>query len=104
MKQKKKDKYLANATAKWEKQQLQAAVAAEQLDKALAVIEQYKDELTEKQLEDVVAQTNKKKAELEEFLMKARDTYAKKLADLNVEAVFAKEKPASIVNLEDINA
>lgn len=103
MNEKKKDKRLANATAKWEKEQLQAALAAEQIDKAVAVIMQYKDELTEKQLEDVLEQTRQKKADLEKFLMKARNKYANKLDELNVEAVFSKDKPRSLVNLGDIN-
>lgn len=103
MKAKKKDKRLAHATAKWEKEQLQAAIAAEQIDKALAVIVQYKDELTEQQLEDVLEHTRQKKVELEDFLMKAKAKYAKKLDELQIEAVFSKDKPTKLVNLEDVN-
>lgn len=106
MDDKKKDKRLTNATAKWEKEQLQAAFAAEQIDKSLAVIMQYKDELTEQQLEDVLEQTRIKKAEIEEFLLKARNKYAKKLDELNLEAVIteasAERHKAVLVNLEDL--
>ena len=106
MDDKKKDKRLANATAKWEKEQLQAAFAAEQIDKSLAVIMQYKDELTDKQMEDVLEQTRVKKAEIEEFLLKARNKYAKKLDELNLEAVIqeriGERDKAVIVNLEDL--
>lgn len=104
MSEKKRDKRLAHATAKWEKEQLQAAVAAEQIDKALAVIMEYKDELTELQLNDVLEQTRKKKAEIEEFLLKARNKYANKLDDLNLEAVIEErmDGPRVLVNLEDL--
>jgi Fe-S cluster assembly ATPase SufC len=102
MSEKKKDKRLAHATAKWEKEQLQAAVAAEQIDKALAVIMQYKDELTELQLKDVLEQTRKKKEDIEAFLLKARDKYAKKLDELNLEAVIHTDEKPSLVNLEDL--
>lgn len=102
MNEKKKDKQLSNATAKWEKEQLQAAMAAEQIDKAVATIMEYKDELTDKQLEEVLEQTRIKKTELEEFLMNARNKYAAKLDELNLEAVVhGNEKPV-IVNLKDL--
>lgn len=104
MNEKKRDKRLAHATAKWEKEQLQAAVAAEQIDKALAVIMQYKDELTENQLEDVLEQTRQKKEEIEKFLIKARNKYADKLDELNLEAVIKERMngPRVLVNLEDL--
>jgi DNA-binding NtrC family response regulator len=102
MDEKKKDKRLANATAKWEKEQLQAAMAAEQIDKAVATIMQYKDELTEEQLKDVLEQTRVKKAELEEFLIAARNKYAAKLDELNLEAVVHSDEKPVIVNLEDL--
>lgn len=104
MNEKKKDKQLSNATAKWEKEQLQAAVAAEQLDKALAVVLQYKDELTDKQLEDVLEHTRQQKAEIEKFLLKARNKYAAKLDELQIEAVIkdADRSKSVLVNLEDL--
>jgi hypothetical protein len=104
MSTKKKDKRLAHAQMVWEREQLQAAVAAEQIDKAVAVIMQYKDELTEEQLEEVLSQTRSKKSELEEFLLKARNKYAVKLDELNVEAVIHDDKLDKLVNLEDLNA
>lgn len=104
MNEKKKDKQLANATAKWEKEQLQAAYAAEQIDKALAVVMQYKDELTDKQLEDVLEHTRQKKAEIEAFLLKARNKYADKLDSLQIEAVIqdSDRTKSVLVNLEDL--
>ena len=102
MNEKKKDKQLANATAKWEKEQLQAAFVAEQVDKALAVVMQYKDELTEEQLEGVLEHTRQKKAEIEEFLLNARNKYAAKLDELNLEAVVHGDEKPVLVNLEDL--
>lgn len=102
MNEKKKDKLLANATAKWEKEQLQAALAAEQIDKAVATIMQYKDELTDEQLEEILEQTRAKKAELEEFLLNARNKYAAKLDELNLEAVVHTDEKPVLVNLEDL--
>ena len=100
---KKKDKRLAHATAVWEREQVSAAMAAEQIDKALAVIMQYKDELTDEQLEGILEQSRQKKAEVEQYLMAARDKYAKKLEELNLEAVVYDGK-ASLVNLEELDA
>lgn len=104
MKTKKKDKRLAHATMVWEREQLQAAMAAETIDKALAVVMQYKDELTEEQVATVLEQTRNKKTELEAFLMKARDKYATKLDELQLEAVVQDrmDKPSVLVNIEDL--
>lgn len=104
MSKKKKDKRLAHATMVWEREQLQAAMAAEAIDKAVAVIMQYKDELTEEQVSEVLEQTRVKKAELEEFVLRARDKYATKLDDLNLEAVIQDrmDKPSVLVNIEDL--
>lgn len=102
---KKKDKRLAHATMVWEREQIQAAAAAEAIDKALAVIMQYKDELTEEQALEVLEQTRVKKAELEEFLISARNKYAAKLDELNLEAVIKDRmdsKDFVIVNIEDL--
>ena len=57
-------------------------------------------------MEDVLEQTRVKKAEIEEFLLKARNKYAKKLDELNLEAVIqeriGERDKAVIVNLEDL--
>lgn len=101
---KKKDKRLAHATMVWEREQMQAAMAAEAVDKALAVVMQYKDELTDEQVSEVLEQTRVKKAELEAFLMKARNKYANKLDELQLEAVVQDrmDKPSVLVNIEDL--
>ena len=82
MNNKKVNKRLANAEAKFQKEQLQAAAAAEQLSKAMAVVEQYRDELTDAQYDDVMYKFDAQKTEIEKFLIKARDKYAKKLKEL----------------------
>lgn len=102
---KKKDKRLAHATMVWEREQMQAAMAAETIDKALAVVMQYKDELTEEQVSTVLEQTRVKKAELENFLIKARNKYASKLDELNLEAVIQERSDSGkhvLVNIEDL--
>lgn len=106
MSQKKKDKRLAHATMVWEREQLQAAMAAEQIDKSLAVIEQYKNELTDTQILDIRAQVKAQRSTLTEFLLNARNKYADKLDELNLEAVIQERSQernkAILVNLEDL--
>lgn len=87
--EKKKDKRVAHAEMVWEREQLQAAMAVENIDKALFIIEEYKDEMTDEQLEEVRVQTARQKKEIETFLMAARDKFAKKLDEYNLEAVIA---------------
>lgn len=82
MLKKKALKYLANADKKFQKEQLQAASAAEMLNKAIATVEQYRAELTDEQYADVMAKFEQQKVELEAFLLKARDKYVTKLKDL----------------------
>jgi hypothetical protein len=79
---KRKTKWIANAEAKFQKEQLQAATAAEQLTKAVAVVEQYREELTDLQYKEVMERFEQQKKEIEQFLLKARDKYAKKLKEL----------------------
>ena len=80
--EKKIKKYIENAELKFQKEQLQAATAAEQLTKSIAIVEQYKDELTELQYEDVTKKFAEQKKEIEKFLTTARDKYVKKLKEL----------------------
>jgi len=75
-------KRIANAEAKFQKEQLQAAVAAEQLSKAMAVVQEYRHELTDAQYQDVMYKFEAQKNEIEKFLTKARDKYAVKLKEL----------------------
>lgn len=101
--EKAKDKKLAYATQKWEQAQLAAAQAAEALDKALATVLFYKDELTDEQIETVYARMRENKRELEEFVRTEQRKYADALDELNLEAVITDgDKPSAIVNLEDL--
>lgn len=101
MSKKKKNKRLAHATMVWERAQLRAAMAAEQIDKAVAAVEQYKHELTEAQIDDITVQVGEKRKELEAYLLKERNKYAKKLDELNLEAV-VHDRKESLVNLEEL--
>lgn len=102
MKNKKKDKRLAHANMVWERSQLKAAIAAEQIDKAIAAVEQYKDELNEEQLEAIRVQVENQKKQIEAYLISERDKYAAKLDELNIEAVIKDGSKPVLVNLEDL--
>ena len=90
----------------WERSQLKAAIAAEQVDKAVAAVEQYRDELTEDQLAEIKAQVETQKKQIELFLIAERNKYAAKLDELNLEAVIQEDlgegSKTKIVNLEDL--
>jgi len=90
----------------WERSQLKAAIAAEQVDKAVAAVEQYQDELTEDQLAEIKAQVETQKKQIESFLIAERNKYAAKLDELNLEAVIQEDlgegSKTKIVNLEDL--
>ena len=83
--EKKTNKYIAHATKQWEKAQVQAAGAAEALSKAIAVVEEYKHELTPLQYADVSFKFDEQKKELEKFLLQARDTYVAKMESFGLE-------------------
>lgn len=100
---KKKDKNLAHATRIWEEEQLAAASASAQLDKALEIIEENRNEITDEEYADLMVKFEERRADVVEFLMTARDKYAKKLEDIKLEAVVFDEK-TSLVNLEDLDA
>lgn len=103
---KKKDKRLAHANMVWERSQLKAAIAAEQIDKAVAAVEQYREELSEEQFEAIKIQVENQKKQIEAYLISERDKYAAKLDELNLEAVIqddlGKGSKPKIVNLEDL--
>lgn len=99
---KKKDKQLAHATMVWERAQLRAATAAEQIDKAIAAVEQYKSELTEAQIADVQAQVERQREDIKKYLLEERKKYADKLDQLQIEAVLEADNRRHLVNLEDL--
>lgn len=102
MKNKKKDKRLAHANMVWERSQLKAAIAAEQIDKAVAAVEQYKEELSEEQFEAIKLQVENQKKQIEAYLIAERNKYAAKLDELNIEAVIKDGSKPVLVNLEDL--
>jgi hypothetical protein len=99
---KKKDKRLAHANMVWERSQLKAAIAAEQIDKAVAAVEQYKEELSEEQFEAIKLQVENQKKQIETYLIAERNKYAAKLDELNIEAVIKDGSKPVLVNLEDL--
>jgi acyl-CoA reductase-like NAD-dependent aldehyde dehydrogenase len=80
--EKKTAKYIENAELKFQEQQLQAAAIAEKLSKAIATVEQYKEELNDLQYSDVMKKFEEQKKELEAFVLNARDKYVTKLKEL----------------------
>ena len=86
---KKKDKRIAHAEMVWEREQVQAATAMQQIDKAQAVIEFNKGELTEEQLTEVYAAIEARREEVKAFLLSARDKYVAKMDEYNLEVVIA---------------
>jgi hypothetical protein len=82
MDDKKRNKYIANAEEKFQKEQLQAAAAMEQINKSAAIIDLNKDELTKEQLDEIYGAIATRRQEVSEFLMSARDKYALKLKEL----------------------
>lgn len=82
MNDKKRQKRIAHAEIVFQRDQLRAATAAEQLNKAAATVEQYRGELTDAQFADVMAKMDEQKKDLEQFLLKARNKYVAKLKEL----------------------
>ena len=80
--EKKTAKYIENAELKFQEQQLQAAAIAEKLSKAIATVEQYREELNDLQYSDVMKKFEEQKKELEAFVLNARDKYVTKLKEL----------------------
>jgi chorismate mutase len=64
------------AEARWEAAQLQAANAQRELDYAIAVFEQNKDELDQDTVEGVYSQINSQKESIKEFVMKSYSAYS----------------------------
>lgn len=82
MNNKKYNKRLAHSEHVFQREQLKAAMMSEQLDKALAVVEQYKDELSDSDYQQAMANFEQRREDVKEFLLKATNKYAKKLKDL----------------------
>jgi hypothetical protein len=102
MNNKKKSKRLAHAEMVWEREQLKAAMIAEQLDKAIAAVEQYREELTQEQIDGVYAQVNLRKKDLEEYVISAKNKYLAKLKELQSNPVIIETDESEPDNLEEL--
>jgi hypothetical protein len=79
---KRKDKRIEHATYVWEREQIQAAAAQSELDKAVETIERHKADLTEAQKKEVDDQAALQREAIKDFLLKAKQKYENKLAEL----------------------
>lgn len=102
MNAKKLRKRMAHAEMVWEREQLKAAMIAEQLNKAIAAVEQYKDELTDEQINAVHEQVNIRRKELEEYVAAAKDKYLTKLDELVIKTGLEKTEPTPTGSLEEL--
>ena len=82
MNNKKVNKRLMHAEMVFQREQLKAAMMSEQLDKAMAIINQHKQELSDAEYADAQKHLEERKQEIKDFLIKATEKYAKKLKDL----------------------
>lgn len=82
MNDKKLNKNLAHAEFVFEREQVTAAAAAETLSKSLAVIELHRNELSESEIKSIEDAVINRKAEIEEYLLNARNKYVAKLKEL----------------------
>jgi hypothetical protein len=108
--EKKKRKSAAYAKMLWEKAQLRAATATGQLDKSVAVILQYKDELAPAALTDALTQVEKQRGEVKDYLLKERDKFGQRIDEIGEkyfrellldDALFQKLKTDLIENPEE---
>ena len=79
---KKQIKNIEHAEFVFQREQLQAATAAERLNKAIATVHEYRDELTEEQYNESLQHFELQRKEIEMFLTDARDKYVSKLKEL----------------------
>jgi hypothetical protein len=102
MNAKKLRKRMAHAEMVWEREQLKAAMIAEQLNKAIAAVEQYKNELTDEQITAVHEQVNIRRKELEEYVTAAKAKYLTKLDELVIKTGLEKTEPTPTDSLKEL--
>lgn len=85
MSSKKKEKNIEHATNVWEREQLQAAALLAEIEKAAVIIDGHRNELTDQAYLEVAEHIDQRRADVAEFLLKARDKYVKKCHELGVE-------------------
>lgn len=81
-KEHKNKKRIEDAELKFQYEQLKAATMTEQLDKAVATILQYKEELSELEFEDAMKHVAERRNDVKEMLETARLKYVSKLQRL----------------------
>ena len=82
---KKTKKNAAYAKMLWDKAQLRTATASEQLDKSMAVILQYKEEVSPEALQDALVQVEKQREDIKTYLLNERDKFAAKIEAIGEE-------------------
>jgi hypothetical protein len=86
----------------WEREQIKAAMIAEQLDKAIAAVEQYKTELTEEQIADVHAQVELRRKDLQEYVETAKQKYLNKLDEIAIKPRLTETESAPDATLKGL--
>ena len=79
--EKRRLKNIEHAEKVWTKVQIQAAQAKTSIDSALELIRDKKEELTEEQFALVETEAKKRYAELEQYVLTARDNFVAKMAE-----------------------
>lgn len=77
--EKRKQRQLEQAEFLWERAQITAAVAKEQLDLAVKTFKDLAGELTEEQVKETEGKTQEQYQRLEEFLMTEKERYLERL-------------------------
>ena len=82
MNNKKRNKRLAHAEMVFQREQLKAATMSEQLNKAVSVVNQHKQEFSAEEFVEIEAQLQSRRDDIRDFLVKATEKYARKLQEL----------------------
>lgn len=81
--QKRINKSRAHARMVWEREQLHAAKAKKTIDEAMELVVSKKTELTDEQFAEIEKEVARRYADIEAFLLKARDKYVAKVGAEN---------------------
>lgn len=83
MSKKKTEKNLAHAKMVWAREQMQAAKALETLEKAMEQVRENAESITPEDLQVIEKKYEEQKAEIEAFVLKARDKFVTKVGPEN---------------------
>ena len=83
--QKRIEKSIAHARMVWVREQMRVAKAVALVDEAYVMVQERRDELTDEQFELIEAEVSRRKAELEEYLFKARNNFVNKVGAENAD-------------------